>query len=443
MFRIKTDIRTYECESRERVERLIRNWVVRPTDLVFYDDREEWAPIGEHPAFSETFAEMAERDEDVPETQVVDEDDDTEDDEEGPGGYTPDLSGLGTFESDDDPRDAHTQSGSSVTVGEADASSPDESTQVSPSPYVDSGPGSHDASEADDPAGETAEMAAPAPDVEPASNDAETFESSTNETSPAPSPRETGAEVTADDGSDLDASEGPDDEDHDRGDLPDDLLTTHEMSASPPERHEGMSAIDGPESGASPPAADPRANVEKTPSTPSTESVEVDYQPREADELEDELQRQARDAEAVGRGDDEWDEIMETLRETDELDKREIEQISETRDELTIGRDDADDEEDEDVPDESREYGSEGYDLELPIEIGPSPRDRQLGLRPTRASETRKDRTFPKPSAKREGDVLVRTFELETPRDLSLIIVAAFFAMLVLLVAAAIVFVGM
>lgn len=61
MFRIKTDIRQYKCESREKVERLIRNWVVRPTDLIFDQDEQAWAPIGEHSIFAQTFAEMANR----------------------------------------------------------------------------------------------------------------------------------------------------------------------------------------------------------------------------------------------------------------------------------------------------------------------------------------------------------------------------------------------
>ena len=53
MFRIKTDIRQYKCENKAKVEKLIHNWVVRPTDLIFEDD--QWHPIGKHPEFENLF----------------------------------------------------------------------------------------------------------------------------------------------------------------------------------------------------------------------------------------------------------------------------------------------------------------------------------------------------------------------------------------------------
>ena len=72
MFRIKTDIRQYRCESRDKVERLIRNWVIRPADLIYDDDSEDWLPIGEHPAFVEIFEQLSEKHENQPETVVTD-----------------------------------------------------------------------------------------------------------------------------------------------------------------------------------------------------------------------------------------------------------------------------------------------------------------------------------------------------------------------------------
>lgn len=60
MYRIKTDIREYRCKNREKVERLIRNWVIRPTDLLFDQDRQGWAPIGEEQGFRELFVSLDE-----------------------------------------------------------------------------------------------------------------------------------------------------------------------------------------------------------------------------------------------------------------------------------------------------------------------------------------------------------------------------------------------
>lgn len=72
MFRIKTDIRQYRCESRDRVERLIRNWVIRPSDLIWDDAADDWQPIGDHPAFVELFDTLSEQHENQPETVVTD-----------------------------------------------------------------------------------------------------------------------------------------------------------------------------------------------------------------------------------------------------------------------------------------------------------------------------------------------------------------------------------
>lgn len=72
MFRIKTDIRHYRCDTRDKVERLIRNWVIRPTDFIYDDDTDEWEPIGEHPSFVELFASLAEEHQNQPQTVITD-----------------------------------------------------------------------------------------------------------------------------------------------------------------------------------------------------------------------------------------------------------------------------------------------------------------------------------------------------------------------------------
>jgi hypothetical protein len=71
MFHIKTDIRQYKCESEEKVERLIRNWVIRPSDLI-YDAREDaWESIGEHAAFHQIFALIEKEEANEPDTVVT------------------------------------------------------------------------------------------------------------------------------------------------------------------------------------------------------------------------------------------------------------------------------------------------------------------------------------------------------------------------------------
>ena len=72
MYRIKTDIRHYRCDSRDKVERLIRNWVIRPTDLLYDDDADDWSPIGEDPGFVDLFASLAEAHDNQPETVITD-----------------------------------------------------------------------------------------------------------------------------------------------------------------------------------------------------------------------------------------------------------------------------------------------------------------------------------------------------------------------------------
>jgi len=74
MFRIKTDIRQFNCETQEKVEKLIRNWVIRPTDLIYHTDDKSWEPIGDHPDFGVLFANLrdASDEEDVMTTTELD-----------------------------------------------------------------------------------------------------------------------------------------------------------------------------------------------------------------------------------------------------------------------------------------------------------------------------------------------------------------------------------
>lgn len=71
MFQIKTDIRQYNCETRKKVEKLIRNWVIRPSDLIFDKESGEWNPIGQHPAFDQLFRQLEEQESKMADTVVT------------------------------------------------------------------------------------------------------------------------------------------------------------------------------------------------------------------------------------------------------------------------------------------------------------------------------------------------------------------------------------
>src|SRR5690554_5922534 len=71
MFRIKTDIRQYKCDSPDKVEKLIRNWVIRPTDLIFSAENADWHPIGDHPVFTPLFDVLNEQLRNEPDTLVT------------------------------------------------------------------------------------------------------------------------------------------------------------------------------------------------------------------------------------------------------------------------------------------------------------------------------------------------------------------------------------
>src|SRR5690554_6613649 len=71
MFHIKTDIRQYKCESEQKVERLIRNWVIRPTDLIYDAQKDSWNSIGEHAAFHAVFVTIEKEEANEPDTVVT------------------------------------------------------------------------------------------------------------------------------------------------------------------------------------------------------------------------------------------------------------------------------------------------------------------------------------------------------------------------------------
>lgn len=71
MYRIKTDIRQYKCDTKEKVEKLIRNWVIRPNDLIYEAEQQRWSPIGEHPSFVSLFSILEAQERAEPDTVVT------------------------------------------------------------------------------------------------------------------------------------------------------------------------------------------------------------------------------------------------------------------------------------------------------------------------------------------------------------------------------------
>ena len=462
MFRIKTDIRQYKCESREKVERLIRNWVVRPTDLIFYDDEQEWGPIGEHSAFISTFAELAQREENAPDTIVTSE---TSGEAEGRGAGRADG-----------------ERGEEGANGEIDPPQPPEGLergqQAEPDEITVMTEETLDSILADGESGEnggaisvvqtgaqgeagggvaTAEITQPeAP--RPSQGVEETTQVEVEEPTQVTDRDEVEeTEPAADSVDGLEIDEGDDTtETEEELSISEDLRDTDELDEEVDEErtwsgeHEpidtggGQGRHDLPEEIFATNEIESSARDEEAePSSGEYEAAEfsdsdsVDYT-----EVEEALQENARQAKRQKHVDDEWDEILQRLRETDELSKEEIEEITETRDQIAIGRDEGEDGDEEEVPEEIEEYVSEGYEKEILIDIGPSGRDMQLGILRSRASSEEKDRVFPYPGPKQEDQVVRRVFEFEEPSqtDHSLKVIVGLVGIVFFLIVSAVAF---
>lgn len=543
MFRIKTDIRQYKCESREKVERLIRNWVVRPTDLIFYDDKEEWGPIGEHSEFVSTFAELSQREAEAPDTIVSSDPPPVGEEEEADEGESaPDQEGDDATDEDLEPpeppegvepqraepdeitvmteetlEDYLREEGAEEVVAEGrDEDLGDSSTDPEPEPEetkvtaeAPTNPDTEPPDEIANPAGpdvptepedlrpppgeregasgEPTESTPESATVEAGETDVPPAERSDEPTEPEAEPPEEMVESEADPPDvtrpDPDAvgdePVGPDDET-----LPPEVETAaaeeeteplrdtdefdDEESEAEPTTGTTAPGVDAPESDYEV-AGDVQARGndenlgrhdlpeevfvtnELTEDEADVDSIsgyraegDVGARPSSAggsagyERVEDALQQNVKSA-RQDHVDDEWDDILERLRETDELSSEEIEEITKTRDEFAIGRDEGEQpDEDQDVPDEIEEYVSEGYERELPISPTPSKKDVRLGLRRSRASKGEKDRAFPHPSPKREGEPIQRSFVLRPPKDHSLKVIVGLVVCFVLLVATAV-----
>ncbi len=509
MFRIKTDIRQYKCESREKVERLIRNWVIRPTDLIFDEDKQEWGPIGEHSAFVSTFAELAKRESEAEDTLVSEEappdkppvarlESEQPDPPEPPDGVesestSPDEVTVMTEETlesilDEGAEDSRAdgeietvetgategKSASELSSGESEVAKSEETQPEAPRPSFEPEDQSLDEPEGDEKTAPEAtsidgrEFIEEPPSVEQSEEDEESALEATSRED-----RQTGEELSS-----AESEAEPTDPDATRieefageseavsrviggggdQDVDDEFLRETEevedgdqVARTPSGRHDavdpsGTLADGGEEEGVG--RHDLPEEIFATNEISESEAEESvgpgngeqpthEANPRDADyaDVEEALQKNAREARRQKQVDDEWDEILDRLRETDELSKEEIEEITKTRDQIAIGRDEGDDEVDEQgVPEEIEEYVSEGYRKQLPVEVGPSRRDVQLGLRRSDVSDQEKDRVFPYPSPKREGQVERHVYRLRAPTDHSLkVIIGVVGAVIVLI----------
>jgi hypothetical protein len=513
MFRIKTDIRQYKCESRGKVERLIRNWVIRPTDLIFDEDKQEWGPIGEHSAFVSTFAELATRESEAEDTVVSEEsppdkppvarrEGEQPDPPEPPEGVEPESASPDeitvmteeTLESmlDEKERDSPGEgdietvetggddddSAGELQGGELEVAEPEETQPDAPKPSFELENQPRENHEEDEKTAPEAtsrdrrEVTAEPPSVEQSEDD----EESTLEATPIdgeqnggePSAAESEAESTDPDVRRIKAfgGESPPSARAGRpggGQASDEdlLRDTNEaedkesMARTPSGRHDAVdpsgALVDGGEEDsvarhdlpeeifATNEISESETDEPVEPGRAEQGAHEANTRGADYADVEEALQKNAREARRQKQVDDEWDAILDRLRETDELSKEEIEEITETRDQIAIGRDEGGDElDEEEVPEEIEEYVSEGYGKTLPVEVGPSRRDAQLGLRRSEASETEKDRVFPYPGPKREGEVERRVYRLRAPKDHSLKVILGVVGAVIVLVGLAV-----
>jgi hypothetical protein len=464
MFRIKTDIRQYKCDTQDKVEKLIRNWVIRPNDLIFSADDNGWHPIGQHPAFVKLFGILDEQIRNEPDTVVTHE-----------VAGRPVVNGVVAH-------DVAAQPAHDETVVTATAA-PEEVTRIEVSPF-----------EAQQ------EEAIPAPPeppegIEPSLRRSDEItmmtertadllgESAVVEATPEEHTEifgrsELGLEAGIEPSSsaiDLDEDARP----VGRHDLPEDFFATAELSG-PIDRNSLDPPID--ELGA---LSEGDESEEQTQVTDSpldqTNQIVVKDEDAGDDELRatneltlDELQsiavargEAAQDlddtglviAEAVSTQDELLAEVQEPPAEdaaaepaavADELASGEVSSLEETtadiRGEYEHGEafdDDFDEEEQAAQPSASEQpshqnldFVSDGYALPLPFDVKPTAEHIAMGLKQTRVPKSVKDRSFPAPAPKKPRQVQVRRFDFteEQPRDQSLALVGAVVVALIVVI---------
>lgn len=453
MFRIKTDIRQYKCETKDKVEKLIRNWVIRPSDLIYNIDEREWLPIGEHPAFVSLFGVLEEQEQNTPDTvvtarspyssrpvapkdngvgetdseevtHVVERPDFDDEDEEGDEEVV-DARETDIFEEEeiakslaDDKRDppeapegVEPPSNDEVTMmtektlemlkvddhGEADAQAPgddaktdDETTDLREAPEGD---------------GEDEE----AEEI----TDVHERETSDEEDDHPPS-------VVVADQAEEDEEKTPTDAPRmGRHDLPEELFATNEISS--PYAREQLNRIDDlAELSDTSEASEPE---EDTDEEADEEEWDALHQDSGVDEAWDAIAEDLRVTEEISETSD---PEVAALQDTDELERGEDEVDSEAEEEEELGEWESEDTLEPEI--HPVDFISDGYKIPLPFPIEPTPLDIERGLRPSRASKARRNRTYPLPEPKTPDEVHTRYFDLtpRPPRDQTIIIAIGF-----------------
>lgn len=415
MYRIKTDIRQYKCDSVDKVEKLIRNWVIRPSDLIYLPETQRWSPIGDHDLFVRLFELLAEQERAEPETIVT-----------------------------DSPLEAQQANPEMPELLEED---PDEVTRIKERPtFEDSepeevpadNPKDEDKREDDDeetmigrPVGsDTVEEAAQAPPDEPDDIEkpvrteevtvmtAKTLDMIITEDEPDP---EEATQVT----------ESP---------LAPEVQTPYEEIAQASEPDPSLS-LRAPKIGRHDLPEEFFATNEI-----STPISREDVPP--VDDL--------KELYGTHSVDDAWGELEpeEDLRITEQmdspLDESNEEPAPDTADKSdgTDGATESDDdewEEDEDEQVDASKIAAEllnkhasriadVYNIPLPFEVGPSPEDEVAGLKRSKLTLTEKDRRFPYPSDKVIGETYTMEFDLSPPppKDRTILFLAAALFVIVL-----------
>jgi hypothetical protein len=459
MFRIKTDIRQYKCETKDKVEKLIRNWVIRPSDLIYNVDEREWLPIGEHPAFVNLFGVLEEQEQNTPDTVVTarspysdrpsadrpngtdavgdadseevthvverpEFDDEEEDDEEReepereePEREEPEEDAVDARETDvfDEEEIAASLADDKPQPPEApegvEPPSNDEVTMMTEKTLEMLKVDDDDASEAteDD---ETGEREAPETDEDEEVTDVRERDTDEEEEDDAP-PSVVVEGLEPDD-------ETPTDERLGRHDLPEELFATNEISS--PVAQDQLKRIDDLAELSSEPS---EATEEETEEHEARDSLQQDSG---VDEAWDVIAEDLRATEDLSETSDA--EAIAALRETDELDRAdaaEEDALEEVEAEPLGEWGDQDDEDGEETAEPEvhpADFISDGYKIPLPFPIEPTPADIEKGLRPTRVSKSRKERTFPLPEPKTPDEVHRRTWDLTPapPRDQTVLI---------------------
>jgi len=364
MFRIRSDNRSFECESREEVERLLRNAVIRPDDLIFYEERGEWGPIGEHSSFAALCAELSER--------------------RGTGREGRSAGGAPAPESRD------------VVGGEEAGAGADRGEPEPPEPPEGAEPGRADSDEVTVMTEETLETYLEDP------------------------PRESrdvgvGAETEAEGGvpGAVDEESGARSGSMGDGGAESEYVISDEMSAGRDRRNLGRHDL--PEEVFATSEIDQKElNVDSI----STEAPTDDSSSEQEDpdrKVEDALRENFESLRREETNDD-WDAILSRLRETDELGSEALGELSGAAESVEVGYDGGpSSERNSERAAGAEEYDSEAYGRAFPIEVGPTGRDIELGLKRSEVSARKKDRAFPYPGPKYRDEPVRRTYELRRP----------------------------